>query len=511
MQRVFTAAQPLLPDIFDLHGRWRAGEPALVTDRGTLTWAALTDKARRVAHGLRAAGLVPGDRVAVLMSNGDAFAVTLMGAMMAGVCSVPLNLSVDDAALAAMVRDAGARAVVITADQAGRLDPTGHLIALVAEGAAAGFADFEDWLADQPLPAQRPPVSPETLLNIIYSSGTTGQPKGIAHTQQGRKDWAEDLALALRYHCGARTLITIGLYSNISWVAMLCTWICGGAIYVHKRFDAGAALDAVERDRLTHTAMVPLQFRGLLEAQADRPRDLGSIQAMMCCGSPLPVADKQALVDIFPCGVIELYGLTEGIITTLEPERVPDKIDTVGRPLPGCDLVILDEADQPLAPGQAGEIAFTGRITMPGYWNRPEATAETSWTGPDGRVWLRSGDIGQVDSDGFLTIVDRKKDMILSGGQNIYPADIEAVLITHPAVFSCAVIGVPDVKWGETPLALIEAPDAVDEAEVTAWLNARLGKQQRVRGVEIVAALPRNPNGKILKRELRKQYGGGDV
>jgi acyl-CoA synthetase (AMP-forming)/AMP-acid ligase II len=351
-------------------------------------------------------------------------------------------------------------------------------------------------------------IRDDDLLNIIYSSGTTGVPKGIAHTHRGRRDWAYDLAIALRYHGGARTLATLGLYSNISWVAMLCTFLAGGTLVVHERFDADEALATIERERITHTAMVPIQYQRIVERLQARPGDVRSMQAMMSCGSPLHAELRQEIFRLFPCGVIELYGLTEGVITTLDPEDAPGRWSSVGRPLQGTDIRLIDENGGDVPTGGAGEIVSRGRITMPGYHNRPDATQEATWTDPQGRRWLRTGDIGRLDGEGFLYLVDRKKDMIRSGGQNIYPADIEAVMIGHPAVAEVAVIGVPSERWGETPLAVV-VPAAGETAEagaLLAWTNERVGRQQRISGVVFRDSLPRNPNGKILKRELRKDY-----
>ncbi|HET9693798.1 MAG TPA: AMP-binding protein, partial [Steroidobacteraceae bacterium] len=374
-----------------------------------------------------------------------------------------------------------------------------------ASGPAPGWIDWDTLLGERS-DATLPEVAADDLLNIIYSSGTTGIPKGIAHTHAGRRDWAYDLAIALRYHGGARTLVTIGLYSNISWVAMLCTLLAGGTLYVHRQFHPETFLDAVERERITHTAMVPVQYQRVLEAQRARPRDVSSMHAMMSCGSPLYADLRQGLFASFACGVIELYGLTEGVITTLDPEDAPGRWSSAGKPLLGTDLRIVDDEGRELPWGEAGEIVSRGRITMPGYFNRADATADATWTDPHGRRWLRTGDIGRIDEEGFLYIVDRKKDMILSGGQNVYPADIETVMLGHPAVREVAIVGVASERWGETPLAVVVAAGSIPAGELVEWTNARVGRQQRIAGVVFVEELPRNPNGKILKRELRKLY-----
>ncbi len=510
----FDAPVPLLPEILALHGKWRADRDAVICGDTRWTWRQFTAHTHGFAHGLIDQGLRPGDRVVVLMSNGAPMVQALFGIMAAGGVSVPINLSVTDEAVAAMITDANAAAVVVTSDQQPRIDglraqlPETTSLFVCDGGDSAGWWTIEELTYGRPgyLPAVD--LADDDLLNIIYSSGTTGMPKGITHTHRGRRDWAYDLCVALRYHGGARTLLTIGLYSNISWVAMLCTLLSGGTILVHKKFDAAAFLETVEAEGVTHTAMVPIQFQRVVQALETMPTNLSSMQAMMSCGSPLRGPLKEAIFQHFPCGIVELYGLTEGIITTLDPEDAPGRWSSVGRPLLGTDLRILGDDDHELGPGEAGEIVSRGRITMPGYWQRDDANEEASYIDDHGRQWLRSGDVGQLDAEGFLYIVDRKKDMILSGGQNVFPQDIEAILANHPAVDDVAVIGVTSDRWGETPVAIVVPVAAERErlGELLCWANERLGRQQRLADVKEVDVLPRNPNGKILKRELRQQF-----
>lgn len=511
----FEAPVPLLPEILALHGKWRAHNTAVIFEDTRLSWAQFCAANHRFAHGLLARGMAPGDRVGIVMSNGLPMLQALFGSMTAGMVSVPINLSVSDEAMLGMLRDAGISALVVSGDQLPRLQallpalpPSLALRVSAAEPAVEGWLGFAELCDQQACELPALSLDGDAPLNIIYSSGTTGLPKGILHSHRTRRDWAYDLSIALRYNGAARTLLTIGLYSNISWVAMLCTVLVGGTLVLHRNFDPVAFLHTVARERITHTAMVPIQFQRVLERLAEGGGDVSSMQAMMSCGSPLHEGLKREIFGRFPCGIIELYGLTEGIITTLEPEDAEGRWSSVGRPLLGADLCILGEHDQLLGPGEAGEIAARGRITMPGYWRRDDANRAAEFIDGQGRQWLRSGDIGYVDEQGFLYIVDRKKDMILSGGQNIYPQDIEAVLVQHPAVNDVAVIGVSSRRWGETPLALVvKVTGAGDSAgELLAWTNERLGRQQRLADLRFIDQLPRNPNGKLLKRELRQQY-----
>ena len=289
---------------------------------------------------------------------------------------------------------------------------------------------------------------------------------------------------------------------------MLCTLLAGGTLVLHRRFDAEQFVLTTGQEGITHTAMVPIQFQRVVERLRHGCYDISSMQSMMSCGSPLHENLKKEIFELFPCGITELYGLTEGIITTLEPEDARGRWGSVGRPLIGTDIGIINADDEVLGANSVGEVVSRGRITMPEYWRRPDATREAMFIDSSGKKWLRSGDIGYVDEDGFLYIVDCKKDMILSGGQNIYPQDIEAVLVNHPQVDDVAVIGLPSSRWGETPVALVVpvADSAPSANGILEWANALLGRQQRLADVIFVESLPRNPNGKILKRELRDQY-----
>jgi acyl-CoA synthetase (AMP-forming)/AMP-acid ligase II len=507
---------PLLADYFRLHARWRAQRPALIADGETLSWQDFNARLNQVANGLAAAGLNPGDRAIVFMDNSGAMAETLFGLVKAGVASAPLNLSVGDDAIVGMISDCGAQAIIVSAPYInritailGRLGDAAPKLR-ICDGPAQtavdkGWLDYAVWRNAQAIQEPTAAVKPDHILNIIYSSGTTGQPKGIVHTQQGRLDYAYDMGLALRYDSRSRFMATIGLYSNITWVGMLSALLPGGCLIIAPKFEAAKVWADIEAQKVTHFAMVPILYERL--AAAATGQDTSHVRNLMSAGSPLRPDLRAQLFSLFDCGITELYGLTEGVITTLDPEDAAGRMTSCGLPLPGSDLMILDEDDQICAPGESGEIVMTSRFMMPGYLNRPDATVEAQYIDASGQHWLRTGDIGKLDAEGFLYVVDRKKDMILSGGQNIYPQDIEAVIATHKAVADVAVIGASSDKWGETPVALICANDrSIDSATFKSWINARLGRQQRLADVILVHEIPRNPNGKVLKRTLRDTY-----
>ena len=509
----FDAPAPLLPEILALHGRWLGSKPALICDDTVLTWREFDRAINLIANGLRRLGVARGDRVVVLMRNSLEMGELMFGALRCGAVVVPLNTAVADAAVRAMIEDCGATVVAASDEHCARIDALRRDLPAVREflgvnSPGTGWRELAAWRDSQSAAAVEIELADDDPCNIIYSSGTTGLPKGIVHSHRRRLDWAYDLGLALRYHGGAVTLCSLGLYSNISWVGLLCTFLAGGTVVVAREFDVRGVLEVIERRRVTHTSMVPVQFQRLLDDAAFAASDVSSLQAVMCCGSPLALELKRSLIERLGCDFVELYGLTEGVVTTLAPEDALRKLASVGKPLPGTDIRIVGEDGREVPPGESGEIVSRGRIVMAGYHQRPEANAESTWLDEKQRPWLRTGDIGRLDEEGFLYVVDRRKDMIISGGQNIYPADIEAVMITHDGVAEVAVIGVVSAQWGETPFAIVVLREgaAADADSLVRWTNERLGRQQRIAGVAFRDSLPRNPNGKILKRELRRDY-----
>ncbi len=510
----FKAADPQLPDLIELNADARPNHPAVICGDLSRSWREFAADVARMGAALTELGVTRGDRVVVLMQNGYEMLLAMLGTVHAGAVAVPLNVSVSDEGMLSMISDSDARAIIASHEHVRRIEAIRDRLTatiddrLVAHADdCAGWRTFESVLAAATPDYVRPAVGPEDHCNIIYSSGTTGLPKGIVHSHSCRMAWAYDMSLALRYHSGARTLITLGLFSNITWVALLGTILCCGTIIVMPRFDARGTLRAIGDYRATHGTMVPVQFQRMLEVEDFDDYDLSSLGALMCCGSPLRPELKLRILDSIPGDFIELYGLTEGLVTIQDPEDARGNPSSVGRPCPGQAIRILGDDDKPAPPGESGEIIGFGRTVMTGYLNRDEANAEATWVDDAGRRWLRTGDIGRLDEDGNLYIVDRKKDLIISGGQNIYPADIESVIAAHEQVNDVAVIGVESAKWGETPLAIVVSGKSdPDEDAIVQWTNERVGKQQRIAGVRFIDELPRNPNGKVLKRELRDRF-----
>ena len=508
----FSPTALTIPDVLTANADYIGTKSAIICDDREISWSQFGQDTARVGNGLLDLGLSKGDRVVVLMKNGPEMAEAMMGIIRAGLVAVPLNVSITDAAVAGMIRNSNAKAVIASDGYVQRVEgvreelPSDSQLIAVTGVCPAGWLSYNKIKESGSPEVPAVKISPSDECNIIYSSGTTGLPKGIVHSHSCREAWGSDMAVALRYHSGARTLLTLGLFSNITWVCMLATFFAGGTIIIARRFDVVECLATIEQHRVTHTGMVPLQYQKLYESPERQNFDLSSLCASMCCGSALPLWLKTKLSQEWPGDFIELYGLTEGLVTILSPEDLPHKTESVGLPCPGQKLGILSDQGVLLGPDESGEIVGESRFLMSGYLDNPEANDAATWVHPSGARWLRTGDIGRVDDDGFLYLVDRKKDMIVSGGQNIYPADIEGIMFEHSDIAEVAVVGLASAKWGETPVAFVVARSEIDVTELIGWTNSRVGKQQRITDVIVVDELPRNPNGKILKRELRDRF-----
>jgi acyl-CoA synthetase (AMP-forming)/AMP-acid ligase II len=366
-----------------------------------------------------------------------------------------------------------------------------------------GWLPFEE-LRAHPTSAPLPDMAPETPVNLIYSSGTTGSPKGIVHSHRMRLVQVERMA---RYGLGpeACTLLATPLYSNTTLIALLPTLARGGMAVLQPSFDITQYLRLAERHAATHTILVPVQYSRLLADPGFERYDLSSFQTTWCTGAPLPIALKEELVRRWPGTLVEIYGQTEGGCTTiLDTAAHPDKLSTVGQPAPGVEVRILDEDDQVLPGDAVGEIVGRAPSMMSGYHDRPDLTEQLIWRDEEERPFLRTGDLGWLDGDGFLHLAGRKKDVIISSGFNVYPADLEGILAAHPDVAEVAVIGIPSSDRGEAPLGLVVLrPGAtVTPPDLCAWVNSRLGRTQRLARIELRMALPRSPQGKLLKEQL---------
>ncbi|CAD6535264.1 Long-chain-fatty-acid--CoA ligase [Paraburkholderia hiiakae] len=493
--------------------RQRAAEhgarAAIVCDDETLTFAALQAMIDRCAAALQRDGLSPEDVVAICASSSIQYASVFFGALRAGLAVAPLSPSTHPDSLVAMLENS--RAQILFADDAVcqllssvTLPPA---LRIVNIGAAA---QYDAWLAPVGAAPAQVEIQPEWAFNIIYSSGTTGTPKGIVQSHAMR--YAYTLRSVERgYGPDAVTLIATPLYSNTTLVSFFPTLALGGTVVLMPKFDARQYLELAQREHVTHTMLVPVQYQRILGHPDFDRYDLSSFRAKFCTSAPFPAGLKADALRRWPGKLTEFYGMTEGGASCeLCADEYPNKLHTVGRPLNGHEMRLIDADGREVAAGEAGEIIGRSPAMMTGYYRQPEKTAQAEWHDSDGRRFIRTGDVGRFDEDGFLVLMDRKKDMIISGGFNIYPSDLEQVIARHPEVVESAVVGVPSQRWGETPVAFVTLqPDsALNADELTAWANGQLGKMQRLADVVIVDALPRSPIGKVLKRELRERFSG---
>ncbi|KAA1174317.1 acyl--CoA ligase [Marinobacter salinexigens] len=496
----------------------QGSKPAVISESGTLDWQDLLTRVNQIANRLRDAGLTRGDTVAALSENSANYVALYLGTLTAGGCMVPLSGMASAEALGLMLADCGARFLFVSAKNRELLSefrdqtslPADRIIALDDDGAGIG-SSISDWLegaSSTPNPAE---VSLDDPFNIIYSSGTTGTPKGILHDYRFRQ---RQLVRMSRFGLDgdAINLVSTPLYSNTTLVSALPTLFFGGTLVTMAKFDARRFLELSEQYRVTHAMLVPVQYQRILSDPEFDRFDLSSYKLKLCTSAPLRTGVIADAIARWPGSVREIYGLTEGgISTSLDCNTFPDKWDSVGVPTEGAEVRIIDESGREVPRGEIGEIVGRAISMMRGYVNRPEQTEEMLWTSPEGDVFYRSGDMGRMDNDGFIYILDRRKDMIISGGFNIYAADLEKVVLNHPKVADVAVIGVPSEQWGETPLGLVvTTPESTaTESEILEWANERLGKTQRLSGIEFREQLPRSTIGKILKRELRTPYWEG--
>jgi acyl-CoA synthetase (AMP-forming)/AMP-acid ligase II len=493
-----------------MHAAARPDHAALIQDGRVLGYAELDGLMDRVAASLQRDGVKPREAIAICAGTSPEYAAVFLGCLRAGVAVAPLAPSSSPDSLLTMIADAGARKLFLDDSVARAIEPVRAKLGveqIALDGSAAGTA-LNEWLA---APGSRPAgvdIQPAWPFNIIYSSGTTGAPKGIVQPHSMR--WSHvQRGTGNGYGTQAITLLSTPLYSNTTLVSFFPAVGLGGTVVMMAKFDAGAYLSLAEKYRATHTMLVPVQYQRIMARDDFCNYDLSAFRMKFCTSAPFPAALKADIVRRWPGALFEYYGMTEGGGTCiLAAHEHPDKLHTVGKPAPGHDIRLIDDEGREVPSGGTGEVVGHSAAMMAGYHNQPEKTAEAEWYDPAGKRFIRTGDIGRFDEDGFLTLFDRKKDMIISGGFNVYPSDLESVLAQHPDIAEAAVVGVPSTRWGETPIAFVvlKSGAAAGADELLAWANERLGKTQRLSVVQVTAELPRSAIGKVLKRELRDGF-----
>lgn len=496
------------------NARHYANREALLFEGQRYTWRDINTRINRTANALIQLGVGKGDTVALFLPNCRELVDLYWGIAKVGAVAVPLSPLLRGPGLAALVRDSNAVAVVTCRDVAAEIErirpdlpaiSPGRLI-VTDDADRPGFTDYSTWVGAAST-SEPPPsgVLPSDPYNIMYSSGTTGEPKGIVHSHEIRGHYPLVFDGPFRIDGDAVILQSGSLVFNGSML-MFIPWMYNAArMVLLRKFDPAVCLETIRTERITHGMMVPSQLVAMMERPEFTGDVLASLTTVVVAGAPLLLEHKQRLNRIRPGAWCELYGLTEGgCATILERSDFLRKPASVGTPVPFCQMKVVDEEGRELPAGHTGEILGRGTLMMAGYYKRPDLTAQAIRDG-----WLHTGDMGYFDDEGFLYLVDRKKDMIISGGVNVYPKDIEEIVARHPAIREAAVFGIPDPKWGEVVHAAIvlKAGETIAADEIITWVNERVAaKYQRIHSVSLRDEFPRNAAGKTLKREMRAPF-----
>ncbi|MBA2282503.1 MAG: fatty acid--CoA ligase [Acidimicrobiia bacterium] len=508
-----------IADIIRTHGRERGGSPALEVEGRTVTFAELDRRSNQVAQALRAVGIGEGERVAFIDKNSQEWFETTFALAKLGAVNVSVNWRLAPVEMAQIIDDAEAEVVIVGPEFIAHIEKVeqdlGRVHTIVAIGGHARWTEYEAFVA--PHPADDPGVSSDGSATAfqLYTSGTTGLPKGVMLTNDNFFKGAMDTAAHWRFDESSVNLAMMPMFhiAGAGWSMVGLYFGCQTVVL--RDIDPARILQVIEEFRITNAFMVPAVIQFLLMTPGVDTTDFTSLRALVYGASP--ITDKILVQGMatFGCEFIQVYGLTEttGAITQLDgtdhdPENRPQLLRSCGRPYPWVEMRIVDAQtgeDVPL--GEVGELWTRSHQNMAGYWNNPEATAAAI----DDDGWFRTGDAGYFDAEGFVYLHDRVKDMIVSGGENVYPAEVENALMKHPDIADVAVIGVPDDKWGEAVKAVVVRAEGseVSEADIITFARGHLAGYKLPKSVDFSDVLPRNPSGKLLKRELREPYWAG--
>jgi acyl-CoA synthetase (AMP-forming)/AMP-acid ligase II len=511
-----------LHDYLDYRAREHPDEEfAVLGDRRMLYREAL-DEVNRLANGFVSAGLQLGDRIAILSKNSIEYAIVYYAASKAGVVPVPLNYRLAPPEWAYIVNDAGAK-MLMAADELvsaidgirGELESVDRFVAINADG-PEGWEEYRQLVDGQPSTSPDRAVTEDDDVYQMYTSGTTGHPKGAVITHRALLANVGQIAMLIQLAPDERNLIVVPMYHAAGGISTFITVYWGGCLYIQADFNPPEVVRALDEERVGTVTLVPAMIQALLVYVPDADkRQYKDLKQITYGASPIAEETLRRAMDVFKCDFAQAYGMTEttAVLTYLFPadhrravSEQPELLLSAGRPLVGTEVRIVDEDDNPLPTGSIGEIIARGPQLMRGYWNLADESAEALKGG-----WMHTGDAGTMDDDGYIYIQDRVKDMIVSGGENVYPRVVEDVLFQHPAVADAAVIGVPDEQWGETVKAIVVLREgqAATEEELIDFCRDKLGGFERPRSVDFIDELPRNPTGKVVKRQLREPYWAG--
>jgi long-chain acyl-CoA synthetase len=478
--------------------RIAADSCAVVSGDHRRTYAELGSRCRRLAGALRGLGLVPGDRVGVIGLNSDRYLELYLGVPAAGFVLAPVNSRLAAAEMRAILQDAGVRVLLTDGGYAGA----------VAERVVTMPGEYEDLISAADEVPLGEGVAEDDLAVLFYTSGTTGAAKGAMHSHRGLVSSGLHFMASWPFDRDTRWLVSSPMFHTGGTIAMMATVWSGGTHVMMPSFDPDLALDLIEREGVTHTLLVPTMLAAAASAQLSRPRDVSSLRYLSHGASPITTETLQRTRRAFPgAELLHVYGTTETTpVTTLLPheERILDtpRAGSCGQPAVGVDVRVIDASGAEVPPAVVGEIIVRSPSVMTGYWQKPEETAAVL-----AGDWYRTGDLGYQDEESYLYLVDRAKDMIVSGGESIYSTEVESALSSHPSVDEVAVFGVPDERWGEAVHAVVVCRTDVTADELIAHCRARIARFKVPKRIELRAEpLPKSAAGKILKRDLRDPY-----
>lgn len=505
-----------LADIPTAQARARGGDAAIVFNGRSTSYAELEQRSAVAAAGLIAAGATPRTRICVLTKNHERWYELFFGCIRARACLVPINCRLAAPEIAFILNDAAPAILFVGAgffetalSAVAQLARKPRLVAL--HGNDPAFEAYEDWYASAGAADTLPQPQDGDDAIQLYTSGTTGAPKGVVLTNRNYRRWMEMASTieGFSYDPGDTALLVMPLFHVAGANMSIAALAQGGRIVLEEDFNAEAALETMSRERVANAFLAPAMILMMLQSPALAGQNFSALKIISYGASPIASDVLRRAQERFGCGFVQFYGMTEstGGGTYLPPSAHgrPDLLKSCGVAWPETEVAILGPDGGVLPPGIIGEIAIRSDIVMKGYWHREAATAETL-TGD----WLHTGDVGFMNADRFFFVHDRLKDMIISGGENVYPAEVENAIQGCPGVADVAVIGVPDERWGEAVKALVVRDgNAASEVEVIAWARARIAAFKAPKSVEFVEALPRNASGKVLRRELRERYWQG--